>query len=120
MTPKPEDAKYLPLPSSRRLLLARAAAREGAADADLATLVPMLAAPHLAPDTWRALLEELLARPLAGADVDTAGAFHQRHGALRGPGVKDVLVPIVERYGTERHLTFYLGELLAHLKARRP
>lgn len=38
---------------------------------------------------------------------------------MRGPGVKDVLDPIVERYGRERHLTFYLGELSAHMKARR-
>lgn len=119
-TPKPEDAKYLPLASSRRLLLARAEAREGAVEADLAALVPARAAQHLDRDAWLALVEEMFARPLLGADADTAGAFYQRHGALRGPGVKDVLAPIVERYGPERHLTFYLGELLANLKARRP
>jgi len=48
-----------------------------------------------------------------------ARAFYERHGFMRGPGVKDVLDPIIERYGRDRHLTFYLDELSARMKARR-
>ena len=118
-TPNRDDAKYLPLPSSKRLLAARAAAREGSVEADLASLVPMLAPAHLDVEAWRGLLEEAMGRPLVETERDTARAFYERHGFMRGHGVKDVLDPIVERYGRERHLTFYLGELSAHMKARR-
>ena len=118
-TPKPHDAKYLPLPSSKRLLAARAGVREGQVASDLDLLVPTLAPMHLDVDAWRGMLEAAIGRVLVETERDTARAFFERHAFMRGPGVKDVLDPIVERYGRERHLTFYLGELSAHMKARR-
>lgn len=118
-TPKRNDAKYLPLPSSKRLLEARAAAHQDSVAFELQSLAPVGTPTHLSMETWREVLEQVLGRPLVEPECEMAGTFLDRHGFLRGPGVQEVLEDLVERFGTERHLSFYLSELGELVKAVR-
>lgn len=117
-TPKRDDAKYLPLPSSKRLLATRAATREDAVASELHALAPESTPTHLSLEAWRKLLEEALGRTLVEPETEMARRFIDRHGFLRGPGVTEALNDLLERFGAERHLSFYLGELSALLVVR--
>jgi transposase InsO family protein len=119
-TPRRDDDKYLPLPSSKRLLLARAGAREDAAAADLATLRPPTPPNWLHVGDFQDLLAQVLGRELAAPERESAHRFVDRHPPMRGEGVQQFLDDVVERFGAERHLSFYLGELKALVKAVRP
>lgn len=118
-TPKRDDDKYLPLPSAKRLLAARAAAREAEAVVDLAALAPIGAPTHLDARAFQNLLAEALGRELDAPEIENAYRFVERHPPMREPGVREALDDLVERFGADRHLSFYLGELAALVKAVR-
>lgn len=109
-TPKKQDAKYLPLPSSKRLLAAQATARQAEVDIELA---PLAEPPgdRLTQQSWRRLLEEVLGRELVEIEVATASHFFQRHAPMQAPFVGELLRAVVERRGADRHLAFYLAEV---------
>ena len=117
-TPKPGDAKYLPLPSSKRLLAGRTARRAADVDADFAPLAPV-SGDRLTDLGWRQLLEVALGRPLAEAEPQLAERFFQRHAPLAEKGVEQVMQATVDRRGADRHLAFYLGEIQTFLTGRR-
>jgi transposase InsO family protein len=108
-TPKRTDAKYLPLPSSKRLLAARTARHAIQIASDLADVA--LAAPaHPTPAAWQGLLEELLDRQLVAAEVTMAVGYFERF--TPPPELaRQVLSARIARHGTDRHLSFYLEEL---------
>lgn len=123
-TPRPGDAKYLPLPSSKRLLEARTARRREGIDADLDLLAPrdgqgtapqapaVAAIDHLLTEAgFAASLEAALGRQLVDGEPDAAAQFFRHHAPLGEHNVHQVLAAAVERRGTDRHLTFYLGEI---------
>lgn len=122
-TPKPKDAKYLPLPSSKRLLEARTSRRQAGVEADLARLAPA-SAPDVHDDRLTEtglirLLEMGLGRPLADGEPELAAAFFRRYAPLAEAGARGVLEATVERRGAERHLEFYLGEIATFLTGRQ-
>lgn len=118
-TPKRDDDKYLPLPSSKRLLAAHAGAREDGAAADLATLRPPTPPNRLGFESFQELLAQVLGRELAAPERESANRFVDRHPPMRGEGVQQFLDDVVMRFGADRHLSFYLGELKALVKAVR-
>lgn len=109
-TPKRTDARYLPLPSSKRLLAARTAERAEAIASDLAVLASTTAPGHPTQAAWQALLEELLGRALVAAEVTLALGYFERYTPPPARA-REVLAARVARHGTERHLSFYLEEL---------
>lgn len=120
-TPKPRDVKYLPLPSSKRLLAARAAKRAADVEAELAPLAeaPTALDERLTEAGLVRLLTEALGRRLDGEEAELAARFFQRYAPLDGAGARDVLSSTVARRGAERHMTFYLGEIATFLTGRK-
>lgn len=113
-SPRPQDSKYLPLPSSKRLLSAQAAARQAEVTLELAPLQE-LPGDRLTQASWRRLVEEVLARELVEPEAVTAAHFFQRHAPMRAELVGDILRVSVERRGPDRHLAFYLAEVYVAL-----
>jgi putative transposase len=113
-TPKKQDDKYLPLPSSKRLLDAQAANRQ---DTVGQALAPLAEPPgdRLTQSNWRRLLEETLKRGLVEPEGETAAHFFQRHAPMRVELIGEILRDVVERRGLDRHLAYYLAEIYVAL-----
>lgn len=131
-TPGPRDAKYLPLPSSKRLLDARTARRQAGVEAELAALAPRPTASEGAPlpgpaaiderlteSGFALALESALGRTLAGGEPACAAQFFRTHAPLGERDVSEVLAAAVERRGADRHLAFYLGEIATFQTGRK-
>lgn len=120
-TPKPDDAKYLPLPSSKRLLESRTARRRADVEAELDTLVPgsdvnqvsnmNTLGERLTETGFICVLKKALGRDLTEGERNTAAQFFRDHAPLGERAVSDVLAAVVRRRGSDRHLSFYLGEI---------
>lgn len=113
-TPKPQDAKYLPLASSKRLLAAQTTARQAKVNLELA---PLAEPPgdRLTQESWLRLLENVLNRELVEPEGPTAAHFFQRHAPMRAEQIGEILRAVVDRRGADRHLAFYLAEVYVAL-----
>lgn len=111
-TPQKQDAKYLPLPSSKRLLATQAAMRQAEVASELAPLSEDVhTGDRLTGATWIRMLEQSLGRSLGEAERDMASTFFRRHAPLRSGTTLEALRSVLARRGADRHLAFYLDEV---------
>jgi transposase InsO family protein len=126
-TPHRKADKYLPLPSSKRLMERLVAEHQEAAqavviaalgppqDAGTRTIDPL---DHLDLAAFRVVVEKTLGKALDGPDLEACEPFFRRYAPFRCGDVATALTDIVATKGTDRHLEFYLDEL-AHAMRRR-
>ena len=111
-TPRPKDEKYLPLPSSKRLLQMSIARRAQSVDTEIAQVTGSGEREgRLTLPGWNALVAEMLGREVAEAERAELATFFKRYAPLPAPAVGETLRTIVERKGADRHLSYYLGEI---------
>ncbi len=114
-TPHKKDDKYLPLPSSKRLLEAAVADRQAAIDEAVADVVGPQVGPHhpdrLDSGELQALFAQTLARTLNEAERVAIDRHLRRYAPLSREWVTLALAAVVETKGTDRHLDYYLGEI---------
>lgn len=131
-TPKTGDEKYLPLPSSKRLLDARTARRRAAVEADLDILAPACGKdePRVTPAPevlggrlteagFTKALEAALGRALTDGEQAVVAQFFYEHAPFGDQDVREVLAASIERRGNERHITYYLGEITTFQTGRK-
>lgn len=121
-TPHRKEDKYLPLPSSRRLRDKLVAEHKAAADAGFAVAsgAPVdRAADDLDTAGFAAVLGGALARPLTQTESEAASQFFRRYAPLGRASVTAVLGDLVATKGPDRHLDYYLAELIHALRGPR-
>ena len=118
--PLPKDAKYLPLPSSKRLLANRAQAHQAGIKDELAPLSDIaIHGDRLTGDAWLRLLSEVLGRTVVDAERALVARFFRRYAPLQAAEVSEVLRAAVTRRGSDRHMAFYLDEVAMYLAGGR-
>lgn len=115
-TPRPKDEKYLPLPSSKRLIQASVADRQNRVNEEIiqGTGDEQLGG-RLTLKGWMALFKDTLGRPLTPLEMAELSTFFKRYAPLSVQSVTESLRTIVERKGPDRHLSYYLGEIAQSL-----
>jgi transposase InsO family protein len=112
-TPKTHDEKYLPLPSSKRLIQSAMTAHEEAVASafNLVLPPPDLHGDRLTPERFCGILTTGLNRHLDDDEQDEANRFFRRHAPLSERLLVGILAAVVDAKGPDRHLAFYLTEL---------
>lgn len=111
-TPKTLDEKYLPLPSSKRLIQAAVAERQEVVEAAFRRVTePDEYGDRLTALGFQHLLVLHLDRLFGPVEQAEACAFFRRHAPLSAIRLTQALAAVVEAKGTDRHLAFYLAEL---------
>jgi hypothetical protein len=114
-TPQKKDEKYLPLPSSKRLLESAVADHQAAAVASFAPIIEPWPTPR-DPDRvdlveLQGVIAKALGRSLDGDEGFAVARFLGRYAPLSRERVVPALAAVVEAKGRDRHLDFYLGEI---------
>ena len=111
-TPRPKDEKYLPLPSSKRLLQGSIASRKQAVGEEIAQAIGGEEFDgRLTQDGCVSLVTTALSRDLGKHELADLATFFKRHAPLEASAVEGALHAVVSRKGTDRHLSYYLGEI---------
>jgi transposase InsO family protein len=114
-TPQKQDAKYLPLPSSKRLLQTATASHQAAAATAFAAVLES-APTEKHPDRLdypelRLLIGQTLRRTLNSDEDAAITRFFQHYAPLSRDRATLTLAAVVATKGPDRHLDFYLGEI---------
>ena len=120
-TPHRKEDKYLPLPSSRRLMDKLVAEHKATAAAGFAASAD--SKPDRHPDDldthgFAVTVGQLLGRALGEAENLACERFFRRYAPIGKQAATTILADLVATKGRDRHLDFYLGELALGLRGR--
>lgn len=119
-TPRPQDEKYLPLASSKRLIQsAMKNRRERVDDALILVTGEEMLGDRLTQRSFQKLLERLLERTLDAAEEMESSRFFRRHAPLLASPLAEAVIGVIDAKGPDRHLAFYLGEIRLLLLGER-
>jgi hypothetical protein len=126
-TPHRKTDKYLPLPSSKRLIDRLVAEHRETAEAVVFTALGAPQDGHartvdpldfLDLPAFRVVVEKILGRALDGPDLVACETFFRRYSPFRCQDVAIALGDLVTGKGVDRHVEHYLGELADAMRRR--
>lgn len=115
-TPRPRDEKYLPLASSRQLLEKTVTSRDAQVATEIARVTgdPQMAG-RFTLTGWTNMVAAELGRELGGGELAELATFFTRYAPLPVAVVTETMHNVTGRKGTDRHLSYYLGEIAQQL-----